>query len=64
METLYTSDEVAKMLKINRQTILRFIRENKIGAVRAGRAYLIKESDLELYLMGQKKLSTEEVAQK
>lgn len=52
METFYTSDEVAKMLKINRQTILRFIRENKIGAIKIGREYRIKQSDLELYTGG------------
>ena len=52
METFYTSDEVAKMLKINRQTILRFIRENKIGAIKICREYRIKQSDLENYLGG------------
>ena len=48
MEQFYTSDEAAKILKLNVQTIQRFIREEKIRAVKVGREYRIKESDLEL----------------
>lgn len=53
METFYTSDEVAKILKINRQTIQRFIREGKIKATKIGREYRIKKSDFDLYTGGQ-----------
>lgn len=54
IEKLYTPQEVAKELQINPQTLLRFIREKKIKAVKVGRAYRIKESDLEQYLNTQK----------
>ena len=52
MEQLYTSDEAAKILKLNNETIRRFIREEKIKAVKIGREYRIKQSDLELYTGG------------
>jgi len=46
---LYTAEEVAKILKIDKQTVLRFIREKKIKAIKIGREYRIKESELEQY---------------
>ena len=52
MEKLYNSYEAAKVLKINKDTILRFIREGKIKAVKVARNYYIKEADLDLYTGG------------
>jgi excisionase family DNA binding protein len=50
MEKLYKANEVAELLHLHEQTILRFVREGKIRAVKSGRQYLIKESDLQGYL--------------
>ena len=50
MQKLYTPQEIAEILRINEQTVLRFIREGKIKAVKAGRAYRISERALEDYL--------------
>lgn len=50
MEKLFTSEELAEVLKINKQTVLRFIRENKIKAVKIGREYRVKESDYNNYI--------------
>ena len=51
METkLYNVDQISKILQINPQTTLRFIREGKIKAIKVGREYRVKESDLNEYL--------------
>jgi excisionase family DNA binding protein len=50
MEKLYKAKEVSEILKLNEQTILRFIREGKLKAAKAGRQYLIKEQDIQAYL--------------
>lgn len=49
-QILYTTEEIAKMLKINKETLLRFIREKKIKAIKIGREYRIKESDYNAYI--------------
>lgn len=48
--TLHTPEEVSLILKLNPQTVLRFIREKKIKAIKIGRKYYIKESSLDEYL--------------
>ena len=47
IEKLYTSEDVAKILKIDRQVVLRYIREKKIKSIKIGKAYRIKESAIE-----------------
>lgn len=49
MEKLYTAKQVADLLQINVHTVLRFIREGKIKAIKVGREYRIKQSMLDLY---------------
>lgn len=50
--TLFTPKEVANLLKINKETVLRFIREGKIKAIKIGREYRVKESDYNQYVDG------------
>jgi excisionase family DNA binding protein len=44
--TLYTTEEVASILKQNVRTVQRLIKDKKLPAYRIGRAYKIKEADL------------------
>ncbi len=46
-EELYTVDYAARRLKLHRATILRFIREGRLPAVKVGKSYRILHSDLE-----------------
>lgn len=50
MEKLYNIDETAEVLRLNKQTVLRFIREKKLKAYKVGREYRIKDSDINAYL--------------
>jgi excisionase family DNA binding protein len=50
MEKLFTVDEVADAFRINKQTVLRFIREGKIKAYKVGREYRVKEEEVNAYL--------------
>ena len=50
MTKLYTTEEVADILKYDVQTIRRFIREGKITAYKVGKEYRIKEEDLDIFL--------------
>lgn len=50
MEQLYTVKEIASALKLNKQTIQRFIREEKIKAVKVGREYRVSKQSFEDYL--------------
>jgi len=46
----YTAEEVAQITKINKGTILRFIREGKLKAKKFARFYRVKEQDLQAFL--------------
>lgn len=63
IEKLYSASEVSKILKLNLQTVQRFIREERIKAVKVGREYRIKEPDLEDFL-NKKELSTDKTLTK
>lgn len=49
---LYTVDELAALLKINRLTVLKYIREGKLQAQRIGRPLFVSEESLRLFLIG------------
>ena len=49
-EKLYTTNEVAKILRCHSQTIRRKIRQRKIKAIFSGKNFLIKEEWLQNYL--------------
>jgi excisionase family DNA binding protein len=43
---LYTTDEVAKMLRVSQRTVQDWIRSGELRAVRYGRLLRIREADL------------------
>jgi excisionase family DNA binding protein len=49
-EILLTPDEVAERLKISRFTVMDYLRAGRIKAVKVGRLWRIKESDLRAFL--------------
>lgn len=51
METLYTPEQAAEILQVHVKTVQGWIRAGKLKAVRAGRFWRVKESDLEAYLV-------------
>ncbi len=49
-ERLLTPEQVAKILQIHQFTVLKFIKQGRLKASKIGRAYRIRQSDLELFL--------------
>lgn len=47
MKRIYTTDEVAELLKLDVRTIYRYIQEGRLRAAKMGRVYRISESQLE-----------------
>jgi len=50
MQEIYTSDQVAKILQIHPQTVLKFIRDGKLKASKVGRGYRVKAQAIEEFL--------------
>lgn len=50
MERHYTTDEVASICHVKKETVRDWIRDGKIKAVKRGRSYLISETELRNYL--------------
>jgi excisionase family DNA binding protein len=48
--TLYTTDEVAEMLKVTPLTIRRLVGNGKLMACKVGRVLRFRSSDIEIYL--------------
>lgn len=46
----YTIQEIAEQLKVAYLTVYRWIKEGKLEAVRAGKQYRIRQSDLDKFL--------------
>lgn len=46
-EALYTVEQFAERLRLHPKTVLRFIREGRVRAVKVGRSYRILRSELE-----------------
>ncbi len=46
----YSVEEISKTLKMHEKTVQRYIREGKIKAVKVGKAWRVKESDLNAFL--------------
>jgi len=53
MEELYTSEQVAKILKVHQFTVLKFIRLGKLKASKLGRVYRIRQKAIEEFLDNQ-----------
>jgi excisionase family DNA binding protein len=49
-ERYYTIEEVAKLLRVHKRTIMRFIEAGQLHAIHVGRQYRISHSDLQKYL--------------
>jgi len=47
---VYTPQEAAALLKLNTQTVWKYIRAGRLRASRIGRVYRIREADLEQLL--------------
>ena len=47
MEKLYTCEEVANRYVVKKFTVLNWIKEKKLIAIRPGKQYLVKESALQ-----------------
>ena len=45
-----TAAEAAERMRVSKMTVYRLIRSGKLPAVRIGKAYRVKEDDLERYL--------------
>ena len=45
-----TASEAAERMRVSKMTVYRLIRSGKIRAVQIGKAYRVRESDLEEYL--------------
>lgn len=50
MQEIYTSEQVAKILQIHPQTVLKFIRDGKLRGSKVGRGYRVKASDIDKFL--------------
>lgn len=50
IETLYDLSEVGKIVKLSRITLYKHINAGKLKAVKIGRNYQVKESDLKNYI--------------
>jgi len=46
-EEVYTVEQFAERLKLHRKTVLRFIREGRLRAVKVGKSYRILRSEME-----------------
>lgn len=46
LERLYTCEEIAERYKVEVITVQEWIRQKKLSAIRIGRGYRVRESDL------------------
>ena len=62
IEKLYTVAEVAKILQVSERSVFRYMEagnENQLQAFKVGRAWRIKESELNRYISNQQKNTKE-----
>lgn len=45
-----TVSEVAELLRVSRMTVYRLIKQGELPAIRVGRGYRVRESDIDDYL--------------
>lgn len=53
-EQLMTPDEVAERLSISAHTVRGYIRTGRIRAIKVGRLWRVRESDLQEYMRGDR----------
>ena len=54
MEELLTVNEAGKLLRLNPETVARYIREGKIPGVKFGRVWRIEKEDLKRFIRERK----------
>ena len=52
-ERYYTTDEVALICRVKKETVREWIKDGKLCGIKRGRSYLISENDLRVYLEAQ-----------
>ncbi len=52
MEKLYTPEGAAEALMVSPKTVREWLRTGKLGGVKVGRLWRVRESDLETFLAG------------
>lgn len=60
MEKFYTAEEISEQLKVHLQTILSYIRDGKLKAVKLDKGYRISESDFQTFVRGSRVVKTPE----
>ncbi|MBI2464200.1 helix-turn-helix domain-containing protein [Candidatus Peregrinibacteria bacterium] len=50
---ILTSQDVASLLQIHQFTVLKYIREGKLKAIKIGRVYRVREIDIDDFLESQ-----------
>lgn len=50
LDKFLTTSEVAQQLRVTRKSVTRWIADGKLRAIRAGRDYRIRESDLNQFI--------------
>lgn len=50
IEKLYTARECAEMLRVHRDTIIRYLKNGKLKAIKVGRNFKISESNLREFM--------------
>ncbi|HEU4480269.1 MAG TPA: helix-turn-helix domain-containing protein [Actinomycetota bacterium] len=51
-EVLLTVGEVAEVMRVSNMTVYRLIKSGQLGAIRVGKNYRIRRSDIDRYLTG------------
>lgn len=54
MDELLTIIQVAKMLKVSKMTVYRYIKARKLTAIKAGRDFRIKQTEFDKFLESNK----------
>lgn len=49
-DKFYTTDEVAAICRVKKETVREWIKNGKLNGIKRGRSYLIPEVDLKTYL--------------
>lgn len=49
-ETFYTLEEIAEKLKVSYMTVYRWVKDGKLKAVKAGKQYRVRSSELDKFL--------------
>lgn len=60
-EPLLTVGEVANLMRVSNMTVYRLIKAGQLGAIRVGKNYRIRRSDVERYL-SERSLNTRDLS--